>query len=74
MFLKLSHARTLSVWTEEIQAKTGEWPERKLFLTGPTREIPSGAVRLPVRLANQNAGFALFLAQSRIQPYYKWPA
>ena len=28
IFLKLSHASTLSVWTEEIQAKTGEWTKQ----------------------------------------------
>ena len=35
-------------------------PKRKLFLTGPTREIPSGqnGPILPARVANQNTGFA----------------
>ena len=28
MFLKLSHASTLSIWTEEIQAKTEEWTKQ----------------------------------------------
>ena len=28
IFLKLSHASTLSVWTEEIQAKTREWTKQ----------------------------------------------
>ena len=36
------------------------WPKRELFLTGPTREIPSGqnGPILAAWVASQNAGFA----------------
>ena len=36
------------------------WPKRELFLTGPTREIPSGqnGPILAARAASQNARFA----------------
>ena len=31
IFLKLRHTSTLSVWTEEIQAKTGEWTKQHQY-------------------------------------------
>ena len=50
------------LWTEtELRSiRTEKRPERKLFLAGPTREIPSVQVRpiLPARVANRNTGFA----------------